>query len=116
MRRREFIALFGSAAVTLPFAAYAQQTAGQSARHSLSLTSTQRSRVWRSLNHEAMKTQVPAGLHVGEVVPDTMNFFPFARALRKHVPALRPYRYTLLHGQVLIIDPSTKKIVAIVSE
>lgn len=116
MRRREFIALLGSAVLAQPFTAHAQQAAGGSVRHNLSLTSTQRAQIWRSLGKEATRASEPAGLNVGETVPDTMHLLSFARALRKHVPAIRPYRYTLLHGQVLMIDPGTKTIVAIVGK
>jgi len=59
---------------------------------------------------------VPAGLRVGEVVPDTMRLLPFARKLRNRVPAIGSYSYGLLQGQVLIIDPRAKKIVSIVSK
>jgi hypothetical protein len=55
-------------------------------------------------------------LSVGEAAPDTMHVLPFARAVRKRIPAIRPYRYALVHGQVLIIDPGTSKIVAIIGE
>jgi hypothetical protein len=75
-----------------------------------------RAEIWRSLSKEAMKTSEPAGLNVGEMVPDTMHLLPFAHSLRKKIPAIRPYLYTLLQGQVLIVDPSTKKIVSIVGE
>jgi len=63
-----------------------------------------------------MNASEPAGLSVGEAVPDTMHSLSFARALRKRIPAIRPYRYTLLHGQVLIIAPGTRKIVGVVGE
>jgi hypothetical protein len=43
-----------------------------------------------------------------------MHLLSFSRSLRKKIPAIKSYLYTLLHGQVLIVDPSTKKIVAIV--
>jgi hypothetical protein len=116
MRRREFIAFLGSAAMALPFAAHAQQPAAGGRRHTLSLTSTQRAQIWRNLNKEATNASEPAGLNVGDIAPDTMHLLSFARALRKRIPAIRPYRYTLVHGQVLVIDPGTKKIVAIVGE
>lgn len=82
----------------------------------LSLTSTEQTEIWRSLGSQATKTSVPTGLRVGEVVPDTMRLHPFARKLRKSVPAIKSYFYTLLHGQVLIIDPQAKEIVSIISE
>jgi hypothetical protein len=80
------------------------------------LTSAQQAEIWRGLGKEAMKTLVLAGLRIGEVVPNTMHLLPFARDLRKKLPMIRPYLYALLHGQVLIIDPRTRKIVSIVVE
>lgn len=86
------------------------------AQTELSLTSPQRGEIWRSLGNQATRTSVPAGLHVGEAVPDTMRLLPFSGKLRKRIPAIKPYAYTLLQGQVLIIDRQTKKIVSIVSK
>jgi len=80
------------------------------------LTSPDRAVIWQSLGKDAMSTSVPAGLHVGEAVPDTMRLLPFGRHLRKAIPAIRPYSYALLQGQVLIIDRRARKIVSIVSE
>jgi len=116
MKRREFLALLGSAVLAQPFTAQARQTEGRRRRQTLSLTSAQRAEIWRRLSEDAMKTLVPAGLDVGEVVPNTMHLLSFARAVRKKIPAIRPYLYTLLQGQVLIVDPKTRKIVAIVGE
>jgi len=82
----------------------------------LSLTSGERAEIWHSLSKQATKTSVPAGLHVGEVVPSTMRSRLFARDIRKKVPAVKSYSYALLHNQVLIIAPRSKKIVFIVAE
>jgi hypothetical protein len=91
-------------------------SAGVYAETTLSLTSPEQAQIWLSLGKKATRTSVPAGLHVGEVIPDTMRLLPFAHKLRKRIPAIRSYSYALLQGQVLIIDPRAKKIVSIVSK
>jgi hypothetical protein len=82
----------------------------------LSLTPGQQADIWHRLGKQAEKTSVPAGLHVGEVVPDTMNLRSFARDIRKKIPAISSYHYVLLHNQILIISPRSKKIVFVVAE
>jgi len=32
------------------------------------------------------------------------------------IPAVKPYQYAMIHGQVLLVDRATKKIVAIIAE
>jgi len=112
MRRSWLIISLIGAVTVWPWLALAQsRDAGE--KRQLSLTHAQRSEIWHALRKPAEKTQEPAGLHVGEAVPDTMNVLSFEHKLRKKIRAIRPYRYALLHDQVLIVDPETKKIIAI---
>ena len=96
------------AALIWPFAAGAQSA--------LHLTSAGRAAIWKSLGKTATDTQVAAGLQVGETVPDVLHVLPFTARVRKLVPAIKPYSYALVNGQVLIVDAQTRKIVAIVSK
>lgn len=114
MRRRAFMTLLVGAGAAWLGAAYAQPPARAAARRSLSLTSAQRAEIWHHLSKEAMAALEPAGLKVGEAVPQTMHLLTFARRLRRKIPETKPYLYTLVHGQVLIIDPASKKVVSIV--
>lgn len=113
MRRSTLIIWLIGAVTVWPLIALAQSPGNGEKRH-LSLSHAQRSVIWRALKKEADKAQEPAGLNVGEVVPDTMNVLAFGRNLRKKIRPIRAYRYVLLHDQVLIVDPRTKKIIAIV--
>jgi hypothetical protein len=110
MKRRAFL--------LLGIGAWAAWLAGASAarERSISLTSAQRAAIWRSLGKDAMRAQEPAGLQVGDVVPGTMRLLRFDRRVRGRVPAIRRYSYSLVHGQVLIVDPHSNKIVFIVAQ
>ena len=112
MRRSKLvIALIAAAA--WPSLAFAQPSAAGE-KHSLSLTQAQQSEIWRALGKSAGRTQEPTGLNVGEAVPDTMNVLRFNRHLRHKIPTIGSYRYGLLHGEVLIVDPATKQIISII--
>jgi hypothetical protein len=119
--RRTVIAIACAATAVLlawqPAAAYAaskEKPAAAAAPHTLSLSSRDQVQIWRHLRQLATRTSIPAGLHVGEVVPDTMDSRAFARDVRRKVPVLRSYSYALTHNQVLIVDRRSKKIVAVV--
>lgn len=121
MRRRRFIALlcWVAAPALWPPSLFAQaddQHHHGQHRRTPSLSAAQREAIWHDLSVQAGKAEVPSGLNVGEVVPDTMNLLRFARHLRKTVPAIRGYRYTLLKDEVLLVDPDSRKIVAIIGK
>jgi hypothetical protein len=113
MGRRGFIIWLIGAASAWPLIAWGQSPAAGEKR-GLSLIAAQRSEIWHALRKQARKTQEPAGLNIGDVVPATMNLLSFGHNLRKKIPAIRLYQYTLLHDRVLIVDPGTKKIIAII--
>jgi hypothetical protein len=113
MRRREFIVGLIGAMTAWPSIARAQSSGGEK-KQPLPLSGAQQSEIWRALGTQARKTQEPAGLNVGEAVPDTMNVLRFSRRLRQKIQTIGPYRYALLHGQVLIVDPKTKQIISII--
>jgi hypothetical protein len=113
MRRREFLVGLIGAMTAWPSIARAQSSSGEK-KQPLSLSAAQQSEIWRALGTQARKTQEPAGLNVGEAVPDTMKVLRFSRRLRQKIQTIGPYRYALLHGQVLIVDPKTKQIISII--
>jgi hypothetical protein len=113
MRRSALVIWLIGAVTVWPLIALAQSP-GNGARRHLSLSHAQRAVIWHALRKEADKAQEPAGLNVGEAVPDTMNVLAFGRNLRKKIRPIRAYRYALMHDRVLIVDPQTKKIIAIV--
>jgi hypothetical protein len=113
MRPGTFTISLIAAAMVWPWLALAQSP-GAGEHRELSLTHAQSSEIWRALGKRADKAQEPGGLHVGDAVPNTQNVLSFEHNLRKKIRAIRHYRYTLVHDQVLIVDPETKRIVAIV--
>ena len=103
-----------SIAAEIIFCAALVWSATTYAQTGIDLTSSDRTEIWRVLGRDAMRTQIPAGLHVGERVPDTVRLLSFSRHLRKKVPAIGHYAYALLFGEVLIVERRARRVVSIV--
>jgi hypothetical protein len=55
-------------------------------------------------------------LAVGSEVPQAAPLAAFPSSLVARVPVLRPYRYMIINGRLLLIDPATSTVVAEVTE
>jgi hypothetical protein len=83
----------------------------------LKLSAAQKAQIWKELGGEATKAGIPAHtLKVGQTLPDTMNPQSMPGKVANKVPAVKSYQYAMGNGQVLIVNPSTHKIAAIVTE
>jgi hypothetical protein len=83
----------------------------------LKLSAAQKEQIWKELGREATNAQTPSHtLKVGQTLPDTMNPQSMPRKVANEVPAVKSYQYAMVNGQVLIVNPSTHKIAAIVTE
>jgi hypothetical protein len=81
------------------------------------LTDAQRQKIWQGVSKQATNESLPAGFQaaVGETVPDPIKIEPLPNDVSAAVPAVKSYDFAMAHGQVLIVDPSSKRIVDILS-
>lgn len=90
--------------------------AGTAADH-LTLTSAQRHELWQGLSKQA-KESTPAGFtaKVGEAVPSSIKLQSLPANLSSQIPALKSYDYAMLQSELLIVDPTSKNIVDIITQ
>jgi len=81
------------------------------------LTDAQRQEIWQGVSKQATNESSPAGFKaaVGEAVPGSIKTEPLPGDVSAKVPAVKSYDFAMLQNQVLILDPSSKKIVDILS-
>ena len=82
------------------------------------LTDAQRQEIWQGVSKQATNERLPTGFKaaVGETVPGSIKMEPLPNDVSAAVPALKPYDFAMLQNQVLIVNPSSKKIVDILSQ
>jgi Protein of unknown function (DUF1236) len=85
-------------------------------KNTLTLTKQQRKMAWRDLSNQRIKQTAPASsfLTVGQRVPSTTTLRPVTAKAAQDVPALKPYDFTMAKGELVIVNPSTKKIVEVI--
>jgi hypothetical protein len=107
------LALVSSAGI-----AAAASTVGSATAEHLNLTASQRHEIWQGVSKQATKETPPAGFKatVGAALPSSIKMQPLPTSVSKQVPAVKSDEYAMLQKQVLIVDPSSKKIVDIVTQ
>jgi Protein of unknown function (DUF1236) len=83
----------------------------------VNLTSTQRQKIRKSLSATSNET-APSGFtaRVGEAVPSSLTLKPLPTGVSDQIPAISSDQYALVQGKVLVVDPTSKQILAIVAE
>ena len=53
---------------------------------------------------------------VGTRVPETVTLYPVPETVVAEVPAVKRYKYMVVNGQVVLVDPVTSEVVAEVAD
>ena len=82
----------------------------------LRLTSAQQKMVWNDLHGQATEQKAPSGFNatIGAIVPSTVKTEPVPSKAATSVPALKSFNFAMVNG-MLIVNPSDKKIVDVIS-
>ena len=94
------------------------QTTGQGAAGrsgSAALTTEQRTKISTTIRQSNVRpvTNVRFNIAVGTAVPRDVTLHPLPAAVIEVYPEWRPYRFVLVGNEILVIDPATHQIVAI---
>ncbi len=79
----------------------------------LQLTPVQRQTVYRTIVRE--RVAAPRGTveyRVGTRIPANAPLYAVPQEVAVEVPAIRSYKYMVVNGQVLLVDPATSEVVA----
>jgi hypothetical protein len=83
----------------------------------LSLTNAQQKLAWKDVDRDATIQKAPADFtpSVGATVPSEIALKPVPADLGRRVSALKSYDYARLNHELLIVDPSSKKVVDVIN-
>ena len=92
-------------------------TEGAAAR-TLELTPAQRLAIYQSVTQIGKNSAAPVGFRaaVGAHVPDTIELKPLSDTLAKLVPQARDLGIGMVEKQVILVDPVTRQVVAVVTQ
>src|SRR6202035_3623077 len=80
------------------------------------LSSEQHTKIRDSLRVEKSErlTNVPFSTKVGEAIPGTVHLYVLPVSIMEYAPQYRGYEYILVGDEILIVDPRTLRIVAVI--
>jgi len=84
----------------------------------LTLTPAQRLAIYQSVSHTAKNDAAPLGFRaaIGAHVPDSVQLKPLSDTLIQLVPAAHDLSIGMVEKQVILVDPGTRQVVAVVTQ
>ena len=81
----------------------------------LALTFEQKSAILKAVGGDKMKTaHVAFSATVGAVVPPSVNLYMLPDAAVNNVAAAKLYQFTIVQGDVVIVDPTKMRVVEVI--
>ena len=98
---------------TAPTAARNETKSGAPA----ALSAEQHAKIWTTLRGEKTErlTNVHFSTTVGEIVPGTVHLYVLPVSIVEYAPQYRGYEYIQVGDEILIVDPRTLRIVAVIA-
>ena len=86
-------------------------------REPVEFTPVQRQTIYRTIVHERVNPTPPTvSYEVGTRVPQDVQLYSVPQSLAVEVPAVRSYKYMMVNGRVVLVDPATSQVVADLSD
>jgi Protein of unknown function (DUF1236) len=84
----------------------------------LNLNADQGKKLWTEISDHAMKQNAPSGFNVavGQIVPISVSLRELPNKAQTEVPAAKPYQYAMVDNKLLLVNPSDKKIVEVITQ
>ena len=84
----------------------------------LELTQAERLAIYQSITQTGKNNAAPVGFRaaVGARVPDSVELKPLSDTLAKLVPQARDFSIGMVEKQVILVDPGTRQVVAVVTQ
>ena len=77
------------------------------------LTPVQRQTIYRTIVREPVApAQATVEYRVGMHVPPSARLYSVPQAVAVEVPAIQSYKYMVVNGRVVLVDPATSEVVA----
>ena len=97
--------------------AAAQTGAMREPSMALQLTPQQRTEINQVVSKNTLRTPPPANtpVTVGAQIPPVTELYALPESVTTDVPSAKFYRYTIAQSQVLIVDPTTLKVVDVIN-
>jgi Protein of unknown function (DUF1236) len=87
-------------------------------RERVQLTPVQRQTIYRTIVREHVAPAPPPAVayRVGTRVPGSVTLYPVPETVVAEVPAVKRYKYMVVNGQAILVDPVTSEVVAEVGD
>ncbi len=82
----------------------------------LQLTPVQRRTIYRTIVRERVSPQPTVEYRVGARIPEGVQLYSVPQEVAVEVPTIRSYKYMVVNGRVVLIDPATSEVIAEVAD